>query len=74
MTDPMSTEFDRRTRAAALIPAGPPEAQTVFKHATALAYSEGLGIVEAIQFGTEQAQREAPGFVPVYDPALLILE
>ena len=65
----MSIEFDRRTRASALIPAGPPEAQTIFKRADTLAYADGLGIVEAIQFGTEQAQRrQDPGFTPVYGP------
>ena len=69
----MQTELDRQTRVRALIPAGE-GAQTVFRDATALAYAQGLGISDAVEFGTEQARRSEPGFQPAFDVALLVLD
>jgi hypothetical protein len=67
------TDFDRQTRVRALIPAGS-AAQTVFRDATSLAYSQGLSIADAVEFGTEQARRSEPDFQPVFDVALLALD
>jgi hypothetical protein len=69
----MRTDFDRQARVRALIPAGS-AAQKVFRDATALAYAQGLPIADAVEFGTEQAQRSEPGFQPAYDVALLALD
>jgi hypothetical protein len=69
----MRTDFDRQARVRALIPTGS-AAQTLFRDATALAYSEGLSIAEAVEFGTEQAQRSDPDFQPAFDVALLALD
>jgi hypothetical protein len=69
----MRTDFDRQARVRALIPSGS-AAQAVFRDATALAYAQGLPIADAVEFGTEQAQRSDPGFQPAYDVALLALD
>jgi hypothetical protein len=69
----VKTDFDRQTRVRALIPAGS-AAQTVFRDATSLAYAQGLSIADAVEFGTEQAQRSEPDFQPAFDVALLALD
>jgi len=69
----MPPDIDRQTRARALIPEGS-AAQTIFRDATALAYAQGLGIADAIEFGTEQARRSEVDFQPAYDVALLALD
>jgi hypothetical protein len=69
----MRTDLDRQARARALIPRGS-GAQMIFRDATALAYAQGLGIGDAVEFGTEQAQRAEPEFQPAYDVALLALD
>jgi hypothetical protein len=67
------TDFDRQARVRALIPKGS-DAQKVFRDATALAYSQGIPIADAVEFGTEQARRSEPAFLPAYDVALLTLD
>ncbi len=69
----MRTDSDRRAQARALIPAGS-AAQTIFRDATSHAYAQGLPIADAVEFGTEQAQRTEPEFQPAYDVALLTLD
>ena len=69
----MRTDFDRQACVRALIPTGS-AAQKVFRDATTLAYAQGLPIAEAVEFGTEQAQRSEPGFQPAFDVALLALD
>jgi hypothetical protein len=69
----MSLDMDRQARVRALIPRGS-AAQTIFRDATALAYAQGLGIADAVEFGIEQARRSEPDFEPAYDVALLALD
>ena len=69
----MPPDNDRQTRARTLIPKGS-AAQMIFRDATALAYAQGLGIGDAVDFGTEQARRSEPDFEPAYDVALLALD
>ena len=69
----MRTDVDRQARVSALIPSGS-GAQSVFRDATALAYAQGLPISDALEFGTEQAQRSEPDFKPAFDVALLVLD
>jgi hypothetical protein len=69
----MPPDLERQARARALIPKGA-AAQTIFRDATSLAYAQGLGIADAVDFGTEQARRTEPEFQPAYDVALLALD
>ena len=70
----MSKDSERQGRVRALIPSGSSQAQAIFRVATALGYADGLPIQEAIEFGIEQAREDDPGFQPVFDVALLLLD
>jgi len=69
----MPIDFERQSRASALIPEGPPVAQSIFKEATSLGYARGLTINDAVNFGIELARKNDPDFMPAYDVALLTL-
>jgi hypothetical protein len=70
----MAIDFERQNRAAALIPDGPPRAQSMFRKAVCLAYARGLTIHNAVNFGIEQARQLDQEFVPVYNAALVSLD
>jgi hypothetical protein len=70
----MAIDPERQSRAAALIPDGPPPAQAIFRKATCLAYARGLTIQNAVNFGIEQAREKDPDFTPIYNVAIVTLE
>jgi hypothetical protein len=70
----VALDSHRQSRAGALIPNGPPLAQSVFRTAVCLAYARGIAIQDALDFGTEQARNDDPEFAPVYDVGLLALD